>query len=88
MAESYNVLVKVVSQKGTCNNGHKVGDEWLINRKTPEGICLGAFGSLHPWIQALIFGAEYPWLTDPDVVTVACPDAKNALVYEIRRLRE
>ena len=46
MAESYDVAVKVVSQKGTCGNGHKVGDEWIIKGKTPEGICLSAFNSL------------------------------------------
>jgi uncharacterized repeat protein (TIGR04076 family) len=25
---------------------------------------------------------------DPDTVTVACPDAKNPLVFELRRIRE
>ena len=33
MAESYDVSVKVISQKGTCEAGHKIGDEWIINHK-------------------------------------------------------
>ena len=40
MAESYDVAVKVISQKGTCAAKHKAGDEWVIDSKTPEGICL------------------------------------------------
>ena len=88
MSERYDILIKVISAKGTCPNGHKVGDEWVIKRKTPEGICLGAFGTLLPFIRVLTFGGEFPWSTDPDVATIACPDAENSLVYEIRRLRE
>ena len=88
MAERYDVLVKVVSQKGTCVQEHKVGDEWVIGRKTPEGICLSAFGALLPNARVLMFGGVFPWETDPDVSTVACPDAKNPVVFELRRLRK
>ena len=38
MAEIQKVRIKVVSQKGTCEVGHKVGDEWVIDGKTPEGL--------------------------------------------------
>lgn len=86
MAERYEVLVKVVSQKGTCVQEHKVGDEWVIGRKTPEGICLSAFDALFPNARVLMFGGVFPWETDPDVSTVACPDAKNPVVFELRRL--
>lgn len=86
MAERYEVLVKVISQKGTCVQEHKVGDEWVIGRKTSEGICLSAFGSLFHSVRVLMFGGSFPWETDPDVSTVACPDAKNPVVFELRRL--
>ena len=88
MAERYEVAVKVVSQKGTCVQEHKVGDEWVIGRKTPEGICLSAFSSLYPNAWGLMFGGAFPWATDPDVAKVACPDAKNPVVFELRRLRK
>ena len=88
MAERYDVLVKVISQKGTCVQEHKVGDEWVIGRKTPEGICLSAFDALFPSARVLMFGGVFPWGTDPDVTTVACPDAKNPVVFELRRLRK
>ena len=88
MADRYDVLVKVISQKGTCTAGHKVGDEWVIGSKTPEGICLAGFHSLIPNARVLMFGGTFPWATDPDVITVACPDAESPLVFELRRLRK
>ncbi len=88
MAESYDVAVKVVSQKGNCGAKHKVGDEWIIKGKTPEGICLSAFNSLFLSAQILRFGGAFPWEGNPDVTTVACPDAGNSVVFELRRLRK
>ncbi len=88
MPERHDVAVKVTSQKGTCGAGHKVGDEWVIGSKTPEGICLSAFYALFPNARVLMFGGTFPWGTDPDVATVACPDARNPVVFELRRLRK
>ena len=88
MAEIQKVRIKVVSQKGTCEVGHKVGDEWVIDGKTPEGLCLFAFGSLLPTLTPLMFGGSFPWEKDPDMTTVACPDSQNPVVFELRRLRD
>ena len=88
MAEMYEVVAKVISQKGTCGAEHKVGDEWVIGSKTPEGICLSAFDALLSSARVLMFGGAFPWETDPDVTTVACPDAANPVVFELRRLRK
>ncbi len=88
MAERYEVAVKVISQKGTCAAENKVGDEWVISNRTPQGMCLSAFTSMYPTVRVLMFGGTFPWATDPDVVTVACPDAENPVVYELRRLRK
>ena len=88
MAKRYKVSIRVVSQTGTCVRGHKVGDEWLIEKTTPEGLCLGAFASLLPFLQVMRHGGAFPWEVDPDAVTAACPDAANPVVFELRRLRE
>ncbi len=88
MSETYEVVAKVVSQNGTCGAKHKVGDKWVIGSKTPEGICLSAFNALFPSLRVLRFGGSFPWETDPDVTTVACPDARNPVVFELRRLRK
>ena len=88
MSETYEVVAKVVSQNGTCGAKHKVGDRWVIGSKTPEGICLSAFNALFPSLRVLRFGGSFPWGTNPDVTTVACPDAQNPVVFELRRLRK
>ena len=79
----YRVICKVISQQGTCSAGHKVGDEWVIEKHTPAGMCLGAFYNAYPNIKAMMFGAQ---LTDnPEVAPTVCPDSKNPLKMEIRR---
>ncbi|MFC1907503.1 TIGR04076 family protein [Chloroflexota bacterium] len=88
MSERYEVAVKIISQKGTCDNGHKVGEEWVLKTKTPEGICLGAFNALYPAARTFMFGGAHPWNADKDVTTIACPDADNPVVFEIRRIRK
>ena len=87
MPEMHDVKVKVISQKGNCGAGHKVGDEWVISGKTPEGICLSAFNALFPATRVLMFGGSFPWSNDPDVASAACPDAANPVVFELKRVR-
>lgn len=86
MAEMYPVKLKVVSQKGTCVAEHKVGDEFECTGMTPGGICLVAFNSLFPTLWTLMFGGSFPWSQDPDSEMVACPDAENPVVFELRRV--
>ena len=88
MTDRYEIAVKVVSQTGTCQNEHKVGEEWVVKRKTPEGICLSAFNALVPDLRALMFSGRLPWTEDPDVTRIACPDARNPVVFELRRLQK
>jgi uncharacterized repeat protein (TIGR04076 family) len=84
----HKVVAKVISQTGRCDAGHKVGDEWVLGPKTPEGICTGAYHAMNSSAFVLIIGAAMPFGADPDVATVACPDAKNPVVFELRRIRE
>jgi len=79
-----DVIAKVVSRKGTCET-HKVGDEFVIGEKTPPNVCSWAFHSLFPAAQVLLYGGSFPWEQDPNKATIACPDAENAVVFELRR---
>ena len=87
MANRYQIKVKVISQKGTCANGHRIGDTFVVSRTTPEGICLSAFGAFYPALRTLMFGGAFPWSENPDIVTAACPDAVNPVVFELQRIR-
>ncbi len=89
MAESYDVKIKLTGNKNPCHAGHNVGDEWVIKGdefKTPSGICMFAFGSFYPVVQVLMYGGAFPWESDSDAATVACPDAQNPVVFEVRRI--
>ncbi|OGN91777.1 MAG: hypothetical protein A2Z75_05590 [Chloroflexi bacterium RBG_13_50_10] len=89
MAESefYEVIIRVISQKGSCSLGHKVGDEFRLADKTPPGMCPWAFYTLFPFVSALQFGGSFPWEKDKDKATIACPDPENPVVFELKRLR-
>ena len=80
-----DVIARVISQKGTCEAGHKVGDSFVIGQQTPPNLCSWAFHSLFPFAEVLQFGGSFPWENDKDVVTVACPDPGNPVVFELRR---
>lgn len=86
---AYKVVAKVISQKGTCGFGHKVGDTVVFDGETVQGrVCLSALYGFLPKVFAMRYGANFPWLDDKDVATHACPDAYNPVVFEIRRVRE
>lgn len=82
------IEVKVASIKGTCGAGYKVGDIARVTEQGVDGkICIHALYSMLPAVFALMYGARFPWLSDPDKKTHACPDAANPVVFEIRRVR-
>jgi uncharacterized repeat protein (TIGR04076 family) len=83
------IEAKVISQKGRCALGHKVGDVVKFTETGVEGkICIHALYSMLPAVVAMLHEAHFPWLENPDVKTHACPDAFNPLVFEITRIRK
>jgi uncharacterized repeat protein (TIGR04076 family) len=83
------IEVKVASIKGTCGAGYKVGDIARVTEHGVDGkICIHALYSMLPAVFALMYGARFPWLSDPDKKTHACPDAANPVVFEITRVWE
>ena len=87
MSETFDVEITVVSQKGTCGAGHKVGDKWIVKDHTPGGICLSVYPHMHSYIDILKYGGTFPWSEDPDVSGAVCPDPQNPVVFELRRIR-
>jgi len=79
------VIAKVISQKGTCEAGHVVGDEFVMGQETTPGICSWAFCTLFPFAEVLQFGGSFPWEKDPNKATIACPDPENPVIFELRR---
>ncbi|MBI2910219.1 MAG: TIGR04076 family protein [Chloroflexi bacterium] len=87
MAASYEVLAKVICQEGHCAAGHKVGDEFIMGLHTPAGLCCSAFQAIFPTARVLRFGGSFPWSDDPETGTSTCPDGKNPVTFELRRMR-
>ena len=50
------IIARVISQKGTCDAGHEVGDEFEIGQTTPDGMCSWAFYTIFPFAEPLEFG--------------------------------
>ncbi|MBE0430855.1 MAG: TIGR04076 family protein [Dehalococcoidia bacterium] len=80
-----DVIAKVISQRGTCTAHHRIGDEFVIGQRTPPNLCSWAFYAMFPFAQVLQFGGSFPWEQDPSKAIVACPDAENPVVFELRR---
>lgn len=80
------IVVEVISQKGDCASGHKVGDKVIFEDEEMKGrLCLSAMYSLLPKIFAMKYEANFPWLKDKDKVTHACPDGYNPVIFQISR---
>ena len=88
MSEWYQVKAKVISQKGTCSAGHKVGDEFIIGILCRLECVPGHSIPLFPFVSALQSGGSFPWEKDPDKTTVACPDAESPVVFELTQNKE
>ena len=88
MAKRYDVKITLISQLKNCPAGHKVGDTFEVGRYTPGGICMGAFGSLLPFVTTLRFGGSFPWEINPDEGTFCCPDPKVVNVFRIERIKK
>ena len=83
------VEVAVISQKGKCAFGHKVGDKIVFDGRSIKGdICYTALTMLLPKVFAMRYDATFPWAQDKDVILNACPDAENPVIFEIRRVKK
>jgi len=80
-----DIIAEVISQKGICEAGHKVGDKFIVGQQTPPKMCSWAFHTLFPLAEVLDFGGSFPWEKDKDAVTAACPDADNPVVFKLKR---
>ena len=87
---SYPIEITLMKGEGTCAAGHSVGDVFLIPGETEQlkcsGLCIHALASMLPKLVAMRYGADLPWLKDPNVAMHLCPDAANPHVFQLRRL--
>jgi uncharacterized repeat protein (TIGR04076 family) len=87
--EPKKVIARVVSQKGYCAIGHKVGDIIEFDHYGVQGdICINALFTMLPVVYAMMHNAYFPWSTDHCKEFHACPDPSNPVVFELDRSQE
>jgi uncharacterized repeat protein (TIGR04076 family) len=47
---------------------------WTIESVTPEGMCLGAWGAVYPYVMALDLDREFSWKPEPSKIKIHCAD--------------
>ncbi len=82
------VVGTIKSVKGSCNWGHKVGDQLELSAHNTAGLCGFFYHDIFPYIVMLQFGGGYPaeW-GDPNVVQLECMDRMNAVRIELARVQ-
>ena len=85
----HKVEAEILSVKGNCSWGHKVGDKFDPSGHNTAGLCGFLYHDIFPYIIMLQFGGGFPpeW-GDPKVVELECMDRANAVKVRLRRVRE
>lgn len=93
MANPEKVVLKIPSVKGTCNTGHRAGQEFDLSNESTLGfskdrmaLCPSAFYAAYPYWRVLRLKGEFPWEENKDLAHAACPDPFNPVIMESRRV--
>lgn len=79
------IRITRILEKGECPLGHKAGEKFIYPEDRGK-ICASAMHSIFPAVRVLQFGGSFPWEDDPDHAVVCCPDAKNPVVFDLKRV--
>ncbi|WP_438434944.1 TIGR04076 family protein [Gorillibacterium sp. sgz500922] len=83
---AYEFEVKVTGVKGHCRAGHKEGEVLKVSTLNAGPLCGTAYHAIFPMMLALNMGAKLPWDPEGNTVYSACPDVRNQMSMEIRRI--
>ncbi|MBI4332405.1 MAG: TIGR04076 family protein [Chloroflexi bacterium] len=74
---------------GACPLGMKPGRTWIVDKKTPGGICLSALNTLLPYLRAQTSGGTFYYQKGFDApLEYSCPDHVRHVIFEIERVKE
>jgi len=80
------MAVLITVKQGKCQGGfHQIGDTFTVEHTTPAGMCLGAWGTIAPYISSMLLGADFPWEKEKGIATIHCPDPKG-ISLELKRV--
>lgn len=91
----YRVMGTILSVKGYCSAGHKVGEQFELSlwnakkdatRRAPP-LCSFFYNMIFPYLAVLQFGGEFPWEENKESLQISCPDPINQVTIEVKRVR-
>jgi uncharacterized repeat protein (TIGR04076 family) len=78
--------IRITIKGGKCQgNINEIGRVFIVENTTPQGMCLGAWNAVSPYVTALRFGADFPWEEEKGYALIHCPDPKG-ITLEIKRV--
>ncbi len=78
--------VRITIKDGKCQGGiNKVGQEFVVEGTTPEGMCLGAWDTISSYVITLLYGGNFPWEKEDGYALIHCPDPKG-IIIELKRI--
>ena len=81
------IKATIVSIKGFCQAGHKVGDEFIISLLTPEGLCVDACVNIVIKLRNMLFKKHEFFKENSNTkVKLNCPDLQNYVEFEIEKI--
>lgn len=83
----FKVIGTIKDIKGHCTANHKIGDIIELSCHNANGLCGFFYHDIFPALQTLQFGGKFPWQSDPDNLTVECPDRHNVVTMELKRIK-
>lgn len=80
----HSITATVISIKGKCNAGHKIGDRFNIGCHDTGGLCGYFYHDLFPKLSVMQFGGRYPWWDENQTVfEYECQDKKNLVTLRL-----
>jgi len=85
--EGRKVIGRIISIRGHCTYGQKVGDEFELTAQSTGGLCPYLYYNLYPYIMTYQFGGTYPdtmtgWTGER--MEFICPDIINQVRIQLR----
>jgi uncharacterized repeat protein (TIGR04076 family) len=78
------ITAVVISVKGECSAGHRVGDRFELCCHNPGGLCGFFYHDIFPSLETFQFGGDLPWWQG-DTIQLVCPDPYNLVTLQLQR---
>ena len=73
--------VQIAITKGKCQDHvNEIGQVFTVDETTPEGMCMGAWNAIAPYVTTLLYCGNFPWEKEKGFALIHCPDPKGITI--------